>query len=159
MFSTVVNISKVFGNLKLRGNSKVRRSHLGHSNNHHYVLLWHNGAAIQSGKCIAFTHIANFKGHSQKISTCNTNEAARTLFTDRWNKTSWSCWRTSWISIKKTRKWIPIFSSHLDIDAWPWDSSASLAPFSNLSDERYLFFSETAASPSQASLPLIRKQS
>lgn len=30
MFSTVVNKSKVFGNVKLTGNSKVKRSHLEH---------------------------------------------------------------------------------------------------------------------------------
>lgn len=83
MFNTVVNTSKVFGKLKLRENSKVRRSQLGHSNNHHYVLFWQNGAAIQSGKCIVFTHIANFKSHSHKVGTWNTNEAARTLFTNR----------------------------------------------------------------------------
>lgn len=33
----------------------------------------------QSGKCIAFTHIAHFKKHRR----CDTKEAARTLFTDR----------------------------------------------------------------------------
>lgn len=120
MFSTVVNISKVFGNLKLRGNSKVKRSHLGHSNNLCYILSWHHEVAIQFGKCIALTHITHFKSCTfivRRRVRGNTNEIFEVGVGTPFNARNGSrpLW-TGWISICKTANRTPVFSSQLDID-------------------------------------------
>lgn len=106
MFSAAVNISKVFGQLKFRGNSKVKKLHLGHSNNLDHILFWHHGAATQVN-CIALTPIIHFKCHTFMVSK-RAHGSRNSFHCQRWSKTSLN---------RKTRNITPIISSQLDTDA------------------------------------------